>query len=175
MGATGWQYYVRYQVDVDAALQELRRGVFQRGEYEKPMTEEEGEAVMANASPQLKKLYELATRWEKFDPPKPDRSSPPRTIEELVEQCEESGTHSILDIDHISEALEFGALTPLTEQQLTDLFNTIQPDQAIVENWCGRVPSLTEPSLYHRWEGIYFTIYKDGIPDELYFEGASGD
>jgi len=175
MGATGWQYSVRYQEDVQAALSELRRDVFQQGEYEKPMTEEEGKAVMAHASPQMKKLYELAQRLERLEPPKPKSSSPPRTIEALVEQCEESGTHSILDIDRLSDVLEFGALTPLSEQQLVDLFSTTQPTRAILEKWQGRVPSVTEPRLYHRWEGIYFTLYKDGVPDELYFEGASGD
>ena len=175
MGATGWNYYVRHQRDVTAALQELRQEVFRSEKYEKPLTEEESAAVMEQAGPQLKQLYELAKRWEKDDPPRVKTTAPPRTIDELLEQCEESGTHSILDIDHISSVPEFGALTPLSEQQLIELFGTARPTRSDVEKWQGRIPSLAEPRLYERWEGIYFTLFKEGAPDEFYIEGASGD
>jgi hypothetical protein len=33
MGASAWSYWVPYRDDVDAALQALRRDVFERGEY----------------------------------------------------------------------------------------------------------------------------------------------
>jgi hypothetical protein len=175
MGATGWRYYVRHQSDVNAALQELRQGVFERREYEQPMSEEEAEAVMKNASPRMQMLYDLAKRLEKSDPPRPKVTHPPQTIDELIERCAESGTHSILDVDRISAAPDFGALTPLTQQQLIAFFGTTRPTRAMVERWQKRIQPLTEPNLYERWQGIYLTVYKDGAPDELYIEGASGD
>ena len=175
MGATGWQYYVRHQSDINVALQQLRQEIFQNGAYEKPMCDEDIEVAVKNLSPQLKKLYELAERLEKNKPPKIRPTSPPRTIEELVEQCEESGTHSILDIDHISTVPEFGALTPLSERQLIELFGTAQPTHSVVDLWHTGIHPITEPRLYERWQGIYFTIFKDGVPNEFYIEGASGD
>ncbi|WP_435209964.1 hypothetical protein [Streptomyces sp. bgisy034] len=33
MGASGWDYYVPYQEDLDAALQQLRREVSEAGDY----------------------------------------------------------------------------------------------------------------------------------------------
>lgn len=175
MGATGWRYYVRHQPDVDAALQELRQDVFRRGEYETGPTEEELEAIRANFSPQMKALYEMAKRWEQNKPPKPKPIGPPKTIEELVERKGESGTHSILDINHIAAEPEFGALAPLSERQLLDFFGTAQPTREQVEKWGRRIVPVHDPPLYRRWQGIYSTVYKEGVPDELYFEGASGD
>lgn len=43
MGATAWYYFVPYQSDIHAALEALRLDVFQRGDYEKTMDEEDGE------------------------------------------------------------------------------------------------------------------------------------
>jgi hypothetical protein len=80
-----------------------------------------------------------------------------------------------LDVDRISAAPDFGALTPLTQQQLIAFFGTTRPTRAMVERWQKRIQPLTEPNLYERWQGIYLTVYKDGAPDELYIEGASGD
>ncbi|GGZ32336.1 hypothetical protein GCM10010365_61390 [Streptomyces poonensis] len=33
MGASDWDYYVPYQEDLNAALQQLRREVFEAGDY----------------------------------------------------------------------------------------------------------------------------------------------
>ena len=127
----------------------------------------------------MQKLYEFRGQLESQNlikkPTRIGSQSLPRTIEELVEQREESGTHSILDIDHISDTLEFGALIALTEEQLTELFQTTQPTRAMVEEWERRTPTLAETQLHYRWQGVYFTLYKDGLPDELYFMGDSGD
>jgi hypothetical protein len=45
----------------------------------------------------------------------------------------------------------------------------------MLERWSQRVDPLDGESLYDRWEGIYIIVYKDGQPDEIYFEGCSGD
>ena len=34
MGASGWDYYVPFQVDMAAALRDLRARVFEQGEFE---------------------------------------------------------------------------------------------------------------------------------------------
>jgi protein tyrosine phosphatase len=36
MGASGWVYFVPFQVDIAKALQQLREEVFRRGDYFKP-------------------------------------------------------------------------------------------------------------------------------------------
>jgi hypothetical protein len=40
VGATGWQYFVPYEEDVESALQKLRRRVFEQREYLKPTVSE---------------------------------------------------------------------------------------------------------------------------------------
>lgn len=38
MGASGWEYLVPYQADLQAALNDLRRRVFESGDYVSPVT-----------------------------------------------------------------------------------------------------------------------------------------
>jgi hypothetical protein len=42
----------------------------------------------------------------------------PRTIDELLQDAAENGTHSILDIDHTADIPAFGCATPLSKQRL---------------------------------------------------------
>ena len=137
MGASAWTYWVPYREDVNAALQALRREVFDRGEF-----------------------YRAG-------------SGDPSSLEQLLEQGGESGTHSIIDVLSVSPTVELGAVAPLSDAELAELFGSDQPTRADVEaNWAGvmRVTEQRGP-----WTGTYLTTYRCGEPDELYFFGMSGD
>jgi hypothetical protein len=201
MGATTWDYFVRYDDDVDAALQRLREQTFRAGSYERfVVTDEEMERATAFAE---------QIESESFDPeqsvhPKPGepmhvwamrvqqqmskfigtspKQSPrkndpkkPATIEELLEEQGESGTHSILDIQRISPVPEFGAVSPMPVERLREIFGTDKPTRKMVESKQGEYELVEDPLVSERWQGVYFTVYRDDRPDELYFIGTSGD
>jgi len=67
----------------------------------------------------------------------------PKTIKQLLEQCGTEGTHSILDIGRVSFTPTFGAVVPLSRQQLVGIFGTEQPTQDMVEKWSRQIDSLT--------------------------------
>ena len=97
MGGLYWNYFVPYEDDVGAALQKIRDETFRSGQYTNsravfsPLDLEE-DPQLAEEATQLKV---------------------PNTIEELLEQEEESGTNSILDITHVSDTREFCAVTSM--------------------------------------------------------------
>jgi hypothetical protein len=78
VGASGWDYYVAYQPDLQTALNELRQRVFDSGDYWWAVP------------------YEFGKSAADF----PDR---PRIEAELWadESVQESGTHSILDMSRL--------------------------------------------------------------------------
>jgi hypothetical protein len=78
-------------------------------------------------------------------------------------------------IERVSSTPAFGAVTPLSRQQFLEVFGTEQPTHVQVEKWSTRIDRLDAEPLYGRWEGIYIIVYKDSQPDEIYFEGCSGD
>lgn len=174
MSGTRWEYYVRYRSDIDAALQALRQEVFERELYRDPWTGDAPHSDEVLLSPEIRQWLKITKRAE-GEEQTPCFACTPSTIPELRELAEEHGTHSILDIDHVAPVSEFEALFPLSETQLTDLFGTTRPTRADLDRWRHRAPSDEEPPLYRHWEGISIVIYKDDIPDELYFQGASGD
>jgi hypothetical protein len=158
MGGRYWNYFVPYAEDAGAALQKLRAETFRSGQYTDSRT------VL---SPQeLEEDPELAEEVQ--------RLKKPHTIEELLEQEQESGTNSIVDITHVSETREFCAVTPMPAQDLQDLFGTDKPTHEMVES--KRYLELAEHRLTcEKWMGAYFTVYRDGKPDEIFFAGVSGD
>jgi len=156
MGGRYWNYFVPYEDDVEAALQKLRAETFRSGQYshcEPPSPEElEGDPELAEDYP----------------------TEQPQTIEELLEQEAEDGTNSIIDITHVADSREFGALVPMPAEVLRELFGTEKPTHEVVEQ--KRYRELAEhPLTCEKWEGVYFTIYRNGKPDEIFFAGCSGD
>ena len=183
MGATGWSYFVSYQEDIHKALQELSEEVFKSGGYHKPYQPttnelETAKSILASFSLDpvrtRKELDALLAFSEAITGP-PKRKREPKTIKQLLKQCEDSGTHSILDIERVSSRPTFGAVAPLSPQQLMNFFGTEQPTHSMIEKWSARVDPPDAEPLYDRWEGIYVIVYKDSQPDEIYFEGCSGD
>jgi len=107
--------------------------------------------------------------------PEPDYSRKPTTIDELLEEQGESGTHSILDIHRVSDELDFGAVSPMPSNELEALFGTDKPTRKMVEDKLGDNDLVEHPLVSERWQGVYFTVYRDGRPDQLFFIGTSGD
>ena len=184
MGATGWSYFVPYQQDINEALQELKRAVFEQGQYEQPFNFEQNEleskldylaSVYESLPDEIREhtdhFLELARAAAKQQRPR----QTPADIEQLLELCGTEGTHSVLDIEEVSSTPASGAIAPLSHQKLLDLFGTERPTRDMVEEWSARVDPLDAEPLYERWQGIYILVYKDTEPVEIYFEGCSGD
>ncbi len=99
-------------------------------------------------------------------------STPPATIDELLAQCAEAGTHSILDIQQISPTPQSGAATALSDDQLQTLFGTTQPTRDMIQSaeQSGKLHAHCE-----RWRAVFLTVYEAGQPVEYVFVGVSGD
>jgi hypothetical protein len=148
-----WSYFVPYEADVAAALQRLREDVFARGDY---MTEES----------------EIASANYLVDVPRRSMSKP-SSIEDLLEQEGGHGTHSILDITHVSPTPKRRAVSPLPASVLADYFSSDKPSWEEIQD-VYEFGSL-EKYVNKRWRGIYIIAYADSKPSEIFFAGSSGD
>lgn len=180
MGATTWNYFVRYEADTEAALQSLRRKVFEDGGYESGRVTPDQvraayEQLIAQSSNPAVARQQIEQVMEQLRPLMPPEPPKAKTIEELLEQRAENGTHSILDIQHISHVPEFGAVSPMPSEELVKLFGTDKPTRQMVEDKMGDYDLVEHPLVSERWQGVYFVVYRDGKSDELYFMGTSGD
>jgi hypothetical protein len=198
MGATTWDYFVPYEESIEAALQQLRQRVFQDGSYERFVFPEDGREANRDADPnypggplesQLQQLQmregETMLQWaarmqnlmNRREPgtPNPGAHEKPLTIEELLEEQGESGTHSILDIDHVSPTPAFGAVCPLPTERVREIFGTDKPTRELIEGKRGAPELVEDPFVSERWQGTYVIAYRDGKPHEIFFIGTSGD
>ena len=147
MGAEPYFYFVKYNPDIDEALQELREREFKAGRYH---------PVLSHLSFPI-------------GPDSPSPGAQHASIFDALEATDADGTRSILDLDHVSDEVEFCAVTPLPPEELERLFRTEQPTHEMVE----QSDELFEG--IERGQGIYIIIYKGGRPDEIFFAGYSFD
>ena len=160
MGASGWSYLVLYQPDINKALQELRRKVFEDGDYYKPI--EWYKLLYARGILNEKGLNDRLRKLE---------SEPqPKTIQELIQLRGHEGTHSIIDIEGVSSVPGFKIISPLTPLEFTDIFGTDGPTHEMIKQKAEELQVLRD-----QWQGIYVVVYKNGLPDEIFFTGFSGD
>jgi hypothetical protein len=147
MGAHPYWYVVKYQPDIDSALQELRRREFRAGRY----------------NPVIRFLdFPLGPH-----PPAPGAQH--STMAEALEDSDADGTRSIIDLDHISDEPEFGAVTAIGDEKLVEFFGTTRPTREVVEGSHELWEDL------ERGQGVYVILYKDDRPDGIYFAGYSCD
>jgi hypothetical protein len=183
MGATTWHYFVPYEADTEAALQRLRKQVFKDGSYGSGVPSPDQmkamfEEVLARspnpalARQQMEDAMASLAQLQQQMPPEPPK---PDTIEELLEQRAENGSHSILDIQCVAPAPEFGAVSPMPAERLKQIFGATGPTRNMVESKLGDFDLVEDPLVSERWQGIYFTVYREGKPDEIFFMGTSGD
>jgi hypothetical protein len=147
MGGEPYYYFVKYNADIDAALQELRNREFQAGRY----------------NPVLRHLP------FPVGPDSPAPGAQHETIEEALAASDADGTRSILDLDHVADEPDFCAVAPLPPEELEQLFGTNQPSREMIE----RSDELFENM--ERGQGVYIIAYKAGRPDEIFFGGYSFD
>lgn len=168
MGASGWSYFTAYQADVEEALQTLRKDVFKRRAYGQTQTFTPD--ILASMPPAMKAAIENLRQIEDESLGGEDREF--STIEELLEAAAESGTHSILDIMNTSTTPDFAVAWPAADEVVKEVFGNSKPTHAEIENKQGE---LSEKLELERWQAVYLTVYDDGKPSEVYFEGVSGD
>lgn len=147
MGAQSYFYFVKYQPDVEKALQELREREFAAGRYN---------PVMPFIS------FPLA-------PMAPAPGARHKSIEEALEASDADGTRSILDLQFVGNEPDFCTAGRLPDERLIDLYGTSKPSREMVERNMGFFEDID------RGEGVYIVIYKNGAPDELLFAGYSFD
>jgi hypothetical protein len=172
MGASGWQHFVPYQEDINAALQQIRQTVFTEGSYYKVdhsewrgMTEQEIRQRLNDLRPEIAEV--AYSDWQQIK-----RLSEPDTIDKLLEWNRESGTHSILDVTSVSHEPEFGTVSPLNHDQLHKHFGTLHPTREQAQAWLEK-DGIS--SIRRGWSGFYMIIYADEKPIEICFAGYSGD
>src|SRR5262245_47902308 len=136
MGAEPYFYFVSYQPDITAALQALRQQEFQAGRY----------------NPVLPFLE------FPMGPQSPAPGAQHASIEEACEEADADGTRSILDLDRVSEEPDFGAVTPLDEGVLRQLYGTTRPTREMIEENMDFFEDL------ERGHGIYIVVFGDRGP-----------
>jgi hypothetical protein len=97
----------------------------------------------------------------------------PKTIEEALERAGEAGTRSILDIDHLADAGEFGAAAPLGQTELHRLFGTLEPTLQMAQ--AAQLDGRLEDCVHGCWSAVYFPVYLEGEPHQYVFIGRSGE
>jgi hypothetical protein len=147
MGAHPYYYSVKYQPNVEAALEELRQREFAAGRYNP--VEPFLDFPIHSGSPA----------------PGAQHSS----INEAREEAAEDGTRSILDIGVVADTPDFCVAAPFPKESLVRYFGTAQPTKEIVSR------SLDFMESIERGQCFYFTIFKDERPSELFFAGYSFD
>jgi len=149
MGGEPYIYFVKYQSNIEAALQGLRQREFAAGRYN-PVIQFPGSILP-------------------IGPDSPSPGAQHATIEEALEASAEDGTRSILDLDHLSEQPDYCAVASFSDEILMALFQTKQPTHKMIDE-------SNSPFKYiARGQGAYIVIYKDGLPDEIAFAGVSFD
>jgi hypothetical protein len=147
VGGHPWFYFVGYEPDIDAALQKLRRREFDAGRYNPAVD-----------FPDFPVTDESPTPGAQHD-----------TIEEAQEDADADGTRSILDMERVADAADFGTVAPLARETLLELFGTTEPTREIVEG------SDELYGVLERGQGVYIIVYEGGRPSEIFFAGYSYD
>jgi len=166
MGASGWNYFVQYQADVNIALQDLRQAIFSKGEYYKPhQSLLESIPKLIEQHPNLKEHFE-----SNLEETKSKSKLPEDTIEQLLQKNGESGTHSIIDIFTISDTIDLNQSGKVSDEDLIEVFDTLKPSKSQVESKADHLQTYRG-----RWLCTYVIVYDDQGPCELFFTGYSGD
>jgi hypothetical protein len=91
----------------------------------------------------------------------------PATIEEAIENGEETATRSILDMEQVADEPASGTVVPLALTEYTRLFGTDKPTR---KDFTRGLPVDID-----RGQGVCAIVYKDDMPSEFYFTGYSYD
>jgi hypothetical protein len=148
MGAHPYYYAVPYEADVNGALQDLRKREFEAGRYN-PV------------------VPFLGFEFDDTLAPAPGKQH--ASIEAALEASDADGTRSILDVERIGTEPDFGVALPLPPERLKDLYGTHQPTREMV------LENMDFLANLDRGQAIYFLLFRDGKPSEIFFAGMSYD
>ncbi len=171
MGGHVYWYFTPYQPDLNSALQNLRQQEFEAGRYNPmnpfPFDPDFNEEIKAE------------------DPDLYPGNDQCASIEEAIEASEESGTHSILDIFHVSDSPAPCATSPISTELLLKLFKTDKPSRQLVEaaflsreplaHWEEEGFDKYRDIFIERGECRHIVCYSDNQPSEIFFTGYSFD
>ena len=163
MGASSWDYFVPHQQSIENALNELREQVFRSGKFFLRPQMEINPDSFADAPEEIREQVLAWIEREKS-------FSQPTTLKALIDWNGEEGTHSIIDVEHVSPIPAFGSASPFSTNQLIEIFGTDKPERSMIEQQKSEIARMRK-----RWEASYIVVYKDGKPDEIFFSGYSGD
>ena len=147
MGGEPWFYFVPYQADINSALQALRLREFQAGRYNPVMP-----------FPDFP-----------IDAQTPGPGARHASIEAAIEDADADGTRSILDMARVSDEVDYGSVTPVSDDDLVNLFGTSKPTREMIESNDELFEAL------ERGQGVYIVAYRDDKPSEIFFAGYSFD
>jgi hypothetical protein len=150
VGASEWYHVVPYQPDLARVLSDLQQQVVAAGDFFWPVRESPDDPM-------------------------------PSTLDEIRHEpgLAYSGTHSVLDVDHVIAAAtadEFGGLRSLTEGETVELLGTARPTRADFDRAHGDgTGSLW--NVAQRWTGYAVPLYEGEsvTPVSVGIWGYSGD
>jgi len=159
MGADSYFYYVKYEEDKNSALQKLRQREFEAGRYSPVMFHWDIPFPLDNLS----------------DAPAPGKQH--ATMEDAVEEELDmgSGTSSILDIQQLSDEIDYYSAYVVAEEELIEFFGTDKPTRKIINEKVWEYWDYIANTFGVRGVGICITAYENDVPTELYFGGYSLD
>jgi hypothetical protein len=150
MGASTWTYVVPYKDDLEAALDDLRRQVFEKGDFVGPA---------ADGLPDAASIDDLLMQ------------------DYYLDFMRTTGTHSIIDVVRVVPAgsghQEYGTIRPLTGDETFVLFGVSRPSRADFD--AVRWAELDELVAGGRGTGRAVVLWTAGQPTEIAFWGYSGD
>ena len=148
MGGHIYYYAVPQESDINNALQTLRKREFEAGRYNPvvPFLEFESDASLT---------------------PAPGKQH--ASIQEAIDASEADGTRSILDIERIGAEPDFGVAVSLPPERLEELYGTDKPIRKMVTE------NMDFFEDVDRGHAIYFVLFQDGKPSEIFFAGMSYD
>jgi hypothetical protein len=147
MGGHSYYYFIEYQPDIEAALQDLRQREFEAGRY--------------NPAQPFPRFPIRA------DSPAPGAKH--ESIYEAIEDAAEDGTRSILDIETVSDWPDFNVASPFSEEDLQRYFGTKQPTKEMISR------KLDFLGAIRRGHCVYIIVFAAGQPSEIFFGGYSFD
>ena len=166
MTSTAWGYLVPYQEDIQQALNEIQQHVFQRGEF----FTELGDLLSFLRSNQSQNMSQQKIEKIKARINVLEQEPIPVNIPALIQKNGNTGTHSIIDMQGISDEPKENHISPLTDEEIVNYFGHKQPTLTMLEQNNNNILSLCE-----HWQGRYLLVYENQKPIDIFFIGISGE
>jgi hypothetical protein len=177
---------VPYQGDLAAALQEARWQAFRNGDYYREAVNEQARS-MTEDEYVVWSIADAASgmpaEWADDDTPDDEAGDEfvgggenERLAREEWRAAQMwSGTHSVIDMDGVSDEPAHLKVTPASEPALRAVFGTLTPSTAAVEAANIGGPHALLLNSEHIWAGTAVVSYAGTSPERIFFAGISGD